>query len=679
MRLRVEGAPDEFLFAKLYTKGHVRADRWYKLWRTILYGSLEDESPFKTVRRLVTYEDYALRLLQDIGVRTARPYGIVEITPEREYMLVTEFHAGAVEIGEADVDDAVIDQGLQLIRLMWDAGIAHRDIKPGNLMVRAGELLLIDVAFVQVRPSPWRQAVDLGNMMLVLAVRTGPQRVYRRALAYFTEAELAEAFAATRGVASPTQLRAFMKRDPRDLLGEFRALAPARPPITLQRWSVKRIALAAAMLAIIIAAVFETGDVFFPAARNLGARAPTCGTGHSMILSAQAVPSAALLPCIAALPSGWTIGGADIASGKASFGLDSDRAGERAATITLTAACDTTGARQIPSDQPGTRRFERPLSLAPQFSSLRIYTFPGGCVTYQFSFTPGASPCWAMPPAAPLIPATPDAGRFCPAHRRPCAVRARRRVPRMSRETAPSAGAARAGGARKPGRWLTRWWFRTPDGRVYQRRWAGVQVAAAGLGVVIVCGVLVANQLLAGPDVALFHRINHWPGWLYPPMWVVQLSGVIGALPLLAAAAALLRRFRLAAALAAATLLKVSLEAVAKTFVQRGRPAETVPDVILRGNSAAHGLSFPSGHAMVIFAITALVTPYLKGWLKVLPWALAAAVCLSRAYLGAHYPLDVVAGAGLGILIGAVLNLIFGVPSISSSTPRANGFQLDVA
>ena len=395
LRLRVEGGPDEFLFAKLYTKGHVRADRWYKLWRTILYGSLEDESPFKTVRRLVTYEDYALRLLQDIGVRTARPYGIVEITPEREYMLVTEFHTGAVEIGEADVDDEVIDQGLVMIRTLWDAGIAHRDIKPGNLMVRSGELLLIDVAFVQVRPSPWRQAVDLGNMMLVLAVRTGPQQVYRRALAYFTEAELAEAFAATRGVASPTQLRAFMKRDPRDLLGEFRALAPQRPPIVLQRWSIRRVALAAAMLAIITAAVGETWNAFFPAARNLGVHAPACGTGHSMILSAQAVPSAALLPCIAALPSGWSIDGADIASGKTSLWLDSDRAGPRAVTVTLTAACDTTGAHQIPSDQPGTRRFERPLSLVPQFSGMRFYTFPGGCATYQFRFSPGASPVLA--------------------------------------------------------------------------------------------------------------------------------------------------------------------------------------------------------------------------------------------------------------------------------------------
>src|SRR5205085_7363041 len=149
---------------------------------------------------------------------------------------------GAVEIGDVVIDDEVVDQGLLMIRKLWDAGIAHRDIKPGNLMVRDGELLLIDVAFVQVRPSPWRQAVDLGNMMLVLAVRTDPERVYRRALRYFTPDELSEAFAATRGVASPTQLRAFMKRDPRDLLGEFRALAPPRQPIVLQRWGPRRVA-----------------------------------------------------------------------------------------------------------------------------------------------------------------------------------------------------------------------------------------------------------------------------------------------------------------------------------------------------------------------------------------------------------------------------------------------------
>ena len=45
LRLTVEGTPDEHRFGKLYTLGHVRADRWYKLSRTIRYGALEDEHP----------------------------------------------------------------------------------------------------------------------------------------------------------------------------------------------------------------------------------------------------------------------------------------------------------------------------------------------------------------------------------------------------------------------------------------------------------------------------------------------------------------------------------------------------------------------------------------------------------------------------------------------------------
>src|ERR671916_2972316 len=143
--------------------------------------------------------------------------GIVALTPEREYLLLTEFFEGAEEIGDAPVDDGVIDEGLLLVRRLWDAGLAHRDIKPANLLVRDGHVFLIDVFFVQVRPSPWRQAVDLANMMLVLAVRTDAERVYRRALRLFTPDEIAEAFAATRGVASPTQLRTMMKRDGRNL------------------------------------------------------------------------------------------------------------------------------------------------------------------------------------------------------------------------------------------------------------------------------------------------------------------------------------------------------------------------------------------------------------------------------------------------------------------------------
>jgi serine/threonine protein kinase len=159
-----------------------------------------------------------------------------------------------VEIGEAEIDDGVIEQGLHLVREMWDEGLAHRDVKPANLMVRDGELKLIDVFFVQVRPSPWRQAVDLANMMMVLALRSDAPRVYEHAVGLFSPDEIAEAFAATRGVASPTQLRSMMKDDGRDLLEEFRALAPARDEVRIQRWSLRRVGLTVtALLALLFA------------------------------------------------------------------------------------------------------------------------------------------------------------------------------------------------------------------------------------------------------------------------------------------------------------------------------------------------------------------------------------------------------------------------------------------
>jgi tRNA A-37 threonylcarbamoyl transferase component Bud32/membrane-associated phospholipid phosphatase len=249
LRVCAKGDPNSYLFAKLYAGSHLRADRWYKLGRTLLYGRLEDEKPFNTVRRLVQQEDYALRLMHGAGVRSPEPFGIVEITPEREYLVVTEFFDDAVEVGEAEVDEAIIDDGLRIIRRLWDAGLAHRDIKPANLLVRQGRVHLIDVFFAEVRPSPWRQAVDLANMMLVLATRSSPEQVYERARLQFNDDEIAEAFAATRGFTMPSQLRRWMREQGRDLHAEFLQLLPERPKsISTQRWSIRRVGLLTAVL-----------------------------------------------------------------------------------------------------------------------------------------------------------------------------------------------------------------------------------------------------------------------------------------------------------------------------------------------------------------------------------------------------------------------------------------------
>jgi tRNA A-37 threonylcarbamoyl transferase component Bud32 len=249
LRVKVKGEENTWLFAKLYARSHLRADRSYKLGRALLYGRLEDEKPFNTVRRFVQQEDYALALMQRAGLPAPEPYGVVELTPEREYMVVTEFLDGATEISKAPVDDAIIDQGLQIIRKLWEAGLAHRDIKPANLLVRDGRLYLIDVFFTEVRPSPWRQGVDLANMLLVLALRSDPKRVYERARRQFSVEEISEAFAATRGLTMPSQLRRMLRAQGRDLHAEFLKLLPEPPkPIAIQRFTLRRIGLTLVVL-----------------------------------------------------------------------------------------------------------------------------------------------------------------------------------------------------------------------------------------------------------------------------------------------------------------------------------------------------------------------------------------------------------------------------------------------
>ena len=98
-----------------------------------------------------------------------------------------------------------------MVRTFEDVGVAHRDIKPANLLVRDGHLQLVDVSGLEVRPSPWRQAVDLSNMLLVLALRTDPERVYARATKVFAPDEIAEAYCIGGRPLIPTELQAKMK------------------------------------------------------------------------------------------------------------------------------------------------------------------------------------------------------------------------------------------------------------------------------------------------------------------------------------------------------------------------------------------------------------------------------------------------------------------------------------
>jgi membrane-associated phospholipid phosphatase len=104
--------------------------------------------------------------------------------------------------------------------------------------------------------------------------------------------------------------------------------------------------------------------------------------------------------------------------------------------------------------------------------------------------------------------------------------------------------------------------------------------------------------------------------------------------------------------------------------VERRRPGALLEDVIARG-VPLDGLAFPSGHAVIAFGVVVLVAPHLRrGW-TVAVLALAVLNSVSRVYLGAHAPLDLVGGAAVGVALGAAISLLLDTRTGGRETLRS--------
>ena len=108
-------------------------------------------------------------------------------------------------------------------------------------------------------------------------------------------------------------------------------------------------------------------------------------------------------------------------------------------------------------------------------------------------------------------------------------------------------------------------------------------------------------------------------------------------------------------ALVASVLLADQVGArLVKPWVDRPRPCHLRPELALPGTCSA-GKSMPSGHAARLGAGAAVVAFLLRrrGVLYALPPL--ALVCVSRLYLGVHFPSDLAAGVALGIAASMVV------------------------
>jgi undecaprenyl-diphosphatase len=161
-------------------------------------------------------------------------------------------------------------------------------------------------------------------------------------------------------------------------------------------------------------------------------------------------------------------------------------------------------------------------------------------------------------------------------------------------------------------------------------------------------------------DTTLFLAING-PGhpWLDLVMWTVSEVGRGDMAVLLCFAVVMAAQGRArvlpAVALVAATLLAGVVTERVKHAVQRPRPLAAMGERVHVVGEELRARSFPSGHTASAFALCVATGRLVRRrWAWVGGALLACAVGFSRVWVGAHYPLDVLGGAAVGLVTGEV-------------------------
>ena len=222
---------------------------------------------------------------------------------------------------------------------------------------------------------------------------------------------------------------------------------------------------------------------------------------------------------------------------------------------------------------------------------------------------------------------------------------------------------------------LDSWWWPRRRPQVPGARAAGV---LAGLGAALFgVSAFLLKTGAVGWDLSLFRVLNQVPAAaasVLTPLSHLLLPAGILVVVVLTVVYVVARNHSVlpVAAGGLAAGIALLLANAAKAIADRSRPYEVMAEAVLR-QQPAHGTSFPSSHTAVTLAVAMALVPFLARPLAAVGIGYAVLVGWSRVYLGVHYPLDILAGAGIGMAVGGVILLALGM--LLRGAGRAANFQ----
>lgn len=196
-----------------------------------------------------------------------------------------------------------------------------------------------------------------------------------------------------------------------------------------------------------------------------------------------------------------------------------------------------------------------------------------------------------------------------------------------------------------------------------------------GSSATLAASAVVAAKGVPQWDRSLFVGVNDLPGALQYPLWAPMQVGSLGGAVGVGILVGWKRDRRLGTEVVVAGATAWLAAKVIKTAIARDRPAAAVESTELRLGAADSGLGFPSGHAALGTTTAALLARRSPSRRAIGLIAIPALVGFSRVHVGAHYPLDVVGGWALGVVVAdtvsAATEALLGEASQASGTGKS--------